>query len=453
MIWSVLTDLACSLVIWPVLFQGLGLDRPVAYDPVACSCSPCTCKDRCTCEKCKCSPCPGMTTAWTGEDGLERVGVDFSGPCAMPCAHTMAAPCACPPCAACPTYPTAVPGSPLQAYEVFVRLIGEGIGDREKGYTFPPLTLMANSDGLLALNLPDGHGSTTCRMMHLHLGQADGDSVKMHLSLASAHPSARTADQFEGEKKIHLDTVTGLVLTGKKAEPCCAEVMVHPASRGSLLPPVPIYEPAPHPHCAPPTAHWAPIPMPPPMPYAPIPGMPPPAADPMICWPVPPAAPRPAEPVAMPMPMPLPPGPPIALVGMAPPLPPPLPRRIDGPRAYPIHASSHLRVVHEMGKSRVQMKAKDGTCSTSVRMKVQTGPAGSLQFAAGKKHVHVCGKMWKAQADRVEVFDDGRIVLCGHVKVVSDKVGVCASIKAEHVCLRVKHGKVEKISGDVFSQH
>jgi hypothetical protein len=151
------------------------------------------------------------------------------------------------------------------------------------------------------------------------------------------------------------------------------------------------------------------------------------------------------------MPMARPPAPPITLTSM-PPMCPQVVRVIDAPRAYPVHHSSHLRIVHESGKARVQIKSKDGLCSTSARIKVSTDSVGCLHFAAGAKHVHVSGTMWKAQADHVELFDDGRMVLSGHVKVVSDKVGVCASLKAEHVCLRVKHGKVEKISGGMFSK-
>jgi hypothetical protein len=121
----------------------------------------------------------------------------------------------------------------------------------------------------------------------------------------------------------------------------------------------------------------------------------------------------------------------------------------DLPRRSPL--ASHIHVVHEAGKSKLRMEAKDGLASTSVRMKVDGEEMGCLHFVAGKKHVHLTGKMWKACADHVELYDDGRVILTGHVKVVSDKVGVCASLEANRVCLQVKQGKVKKIAGGMFT--
>jgi hypothetical protein len=99
------------------------------------------------------------------------------------------------------------------------------------------------------------------------------------------------------------------------------------------------------------------------------------------------------------------------------------------------------------------MKTTDGTRSSSIRMKVGMEQVGCLCFAAGQKYVHVTGKMWKACAEHVEVYNDGRVILTGHVKVSSDTAGVCSSLKAERVCLQVKHGKVKKVAGDVFQVH
>jgi hypothetical protein len=101
---------------------------------------------------------------------------------------------------------------------------------------------------------------------------------------------------------------------------------------------------------------------------------------------------------------------------------------------------------HDSDKHRLQMKCADGTCTCCVREEAQIKGMGKLCFAAGKKYVHVSGRLWKACADKVEMPGDGTLVLCGHVKVLSDKVGACASLKAEHVtvCLK-KDGCVEAI--------
>jgi hypothetical protein len=147
------------------------------------------------------------------------------------------------------------------------------------------------------------------------------------------------------------------------------------------------------------------------------------------------------------------PAPPVKFTNLMMPANPPMMAVIPAmPKMYTIHRTSHIRVVHESGKAKLQMQ-KDGVSSTAVRLKYHTDEAGSLRFAAGEKHIHLSGKMWKATADHVELYDDGRVILIGHVKVISDKVGVCASLKADRVALRVKHGKVEKISGGVFSAH
>ena len=36
-------------------------------------------------------------------------------------------------------------------------------------------------------------------------------------------------------------------------------------------------------------------------------------------------------------------------------------------------------------------------------------------------------------------------MLAGHVKLTADKLGVCAAVKAERLCVEVKAGKFEKI--------
>lgn len=159
-------------------------------------------------------------------------------------------------------------------------------------------------------------------------------------------------------------------------------------------------------------------------------------------------------PIPEPAPMYRQPMPGVTLARVPPPgFPPPFLGFIDVPREAPRGHGSLIRVVHESGKSKLKMKTTDGMSSSAVRMKVETGEVGCLHFAAGKKHVHVSGKMWKACADHVEMYEDGSIILTGHVKVVSGKIGVCSSLKADHACLEVRHGKIENIDGGMFSKH
>jgi hypothetical protein len=95
------------------------------------------------------------------------------------------------------------------------------------------------------------------------------------------------------------------------------------------------------------------------------------------------------------------------------------------------------------------MKGTDGTCICCIRKEFTTKALGTLHLAAGKKYVHISGRMWKATADRVEMVG-GKLVLCGHVKVLSDKVGICAALKADHVTVGLKKdGRVECISVEV----
>ena len=108
-----------------------------------------------------------------------------------------------------------------------------------------------------------------------------------------------------------------------------------------------------------------------------------------------------------------------------------------------VHRSS-VKLVYESGKPRLCVKS-EGTTTECLRMKLESGATGAVRLAAGKNRVHLVGNKWKAEADRIEVGDDGRIVLAGHVKLTSDKLGVCAAVKAERLCVEVKAGKFEKI--------
>jgi hypothetical protein len=105
---------------------------------------------------------------------------------------------------------------------------------------------------------------------------------------------------------------------------------------------------------------------------------------------------------------------------------------------------THLHLVKESGKSRIEFKNEDGS-TICARMTMDKGMTGKLVVAAGKKHIHLHGQKWQAWADEVTISPDGRIEMSGHVKLLCDKIGVCASVKAEKLCVQFKHGSFEKI--------
>src|SRR5262249_27051627 len=78
--------------------------------------------------------------------------------------------------------------------------------------------------------------------------------------------------------------------------------------------------------------------------------------------------------------------------------------------------TSHIHLIHEGDKSRLKVES-DGFSATCVRISVAAGEGSTVTVAAGKKRVHVSGKQWKAHADKVEMAEDGKVVLVGHVKI------------------------------------
>jgi hypothetical protein len=106
--------------------------------------------------------------------------------------------------------------------------------------------------------------------------------------------------------------------------------------------------------------------------------------------------------------------------------------------------TSHIHLVHEGEKARLKIET-EGFCGTCVRMCLDAGDGEKVSVAAGKKRIHVSGKHWKAHADKIEMCEDGKVVLTGHVKMIGDKVGVCTSIKAKQLTVKVKTGKCEKM--------
>ena len=225
-------------------------------------------------------------------------------------------------------------------------------------------------------------------------------------------------ETYTGKKLLRYDTPTDMVLSGDHPEPVCIQVMARAGS--------------------------APLAMP--MMSLPAFGCPPMTAPPMPpIYPVQSARiPDPIPLVAMPMAQPYPyPQSPWSLPagGYAPGQ--ILPVGLSIPEPKPTHRAS-VKLVYESGKARLSVKSA-GMTSECLRMKLETGAAGAVRLSAGKNHVHIVGTKWKAEADRVEFGDDGRIVLVGHVKLMSEKLGVCAAVKADRLCVQVMAGKFEKI--------
>jgi hypothetical protein len=154
-------------------------------------------------------------------------------------------------------------------------------------------------------------------------------------------------------------------------------------------------------------------------------------------YPVPVPSMQPWHPMG-PLPVPVPPLPPLPPM-IAPPVAPCI-------AAAPAGSSpATFRIVRAGGKSRLQKKDGDGTCATCVRMALHSPDAGKLEFAAGKQRVHVAGCQWKASADKVEMGPEGKLLLTGHVRLTCDKVGACAKVLAESVCVRLRDGRVEMV--------
>jgi hypothetical protein len=350
----------------------------------------------------------------------------------------------------------AAQAAPAPVYEVQVRMNGEDAA--ETVCTTPKIAVVEGGHGLTSLTVPNENGNPIRRMMHVQLGRAEGDCVHMTLTMTPAGLESDPAStKLYGEKTVHFNTVTGVVLSGEEPEPRCAEVMVS-RSKLRVNPPVPMQActrtPPPPVACVPPASARSynliaePVSVAGPMP--------PPAIPPCPFYMG--ACPHPMMtylpgPIPQPAPALRPPAPPVVLSRFPVPVfpPPPVMGVYEEPRQESRGRGSYIRVVHESGKAKLKMKSTDGTTSTAVRMKVETSEVGSLRFAAGKKHVHVSGKMWKASADHVEMYDDGVVILTGHVKVVSGKVGVCSSLTADRACLDVRFGKIESIDGAMFS--
>lgn len=350
-----------------------------------------------------------------------------------------------------PDYALAVP----RFYEVQLKL------DK---HNWLSMALAGGEPGVVEIPHP-AYKDRVCRLM-VHLKPAGKDSVKMALGLHQLGQNWRPYPKmtlFKGMKEVYFETPTNVVLSGDEPEPYNAQVFVKAVDApmlGAMAMPCPACPPGLPCAACPPYAsypanppyqpqQWAVPTMPPQVAYVPVaPPLPPMPAPPSAAYvfpPLPPMPPMHAPPriayppsvATLPEPLPLP----------AQPVPPPAPyieRCTATVSANAACTSTLVGLVRCCNKSTLAMKS-DGLSTTSVRMTIDKGEVGPLTVSAGKKYVHVSGKKWKAQAEQVEICADGRVILSGHVKLLSDKIGVCASVKAEKLCVQVKQGKFQAI--------
>ncbi len=435
----------CLALVGLLLFLGAGTCRACdATAPAACASKPCCCEKKCKCDPCKCESAsadgPTLGGALVGQlVGLflrEVVGegcvqtdapdatlpspeclvrppqyVPLSLSCELAsqdCASASAGPGGMPeplplpmPIACQPGLPCGMPmqmtGGPFpgpKQYAVKVRLLGHGCGKGEPCAT---------------VKVYEGEGA---EITYARAGNANAKPTAQTIQMSVRHGSPGQAlvhlkegtpgQLFVSQHKVALDRPTRLKLPCPPGarEPRLAEVMVHEMAQFASAP------------CCPPGMICGPY------------GCPMQAMPPMMAQTVP----------GMPMPY-----------GSAPPMMPSM-HLIALPATSAVAKSSaeFLLVKHE-GKSRVEMKSGDGRCVRVLRMEMQAPGAGPFKLCAGKKQLHVSGRQWKATADSACMGADGKLVLTGHVKLVSANVGVCASVKAERVCVQLRDGRVEMV--------
>lgn len=241
------------------------------------------------------------------------------------------------------------------------------------------------------------------------------DGLEVEITLRADHCGVK--EVYKTTKALVFDSVTDVTLEGAHPEPVCLRVVARRPAQPRMSVNAVVWG-QPSQACNQPFLFNG-MPMMPPMPYP---------------------VPAPLQPVAW-------------NAGVSDPIPlnPPSPYTLPSPIVYPsspimtpvVHRAS-VKLVYEAGKSRLCVKS-EGMTTECLRMKLETGAAGAVRLSAGKNHVHLVGNKWKAEADCIELGDDGRIVLAGHVKLTSDKLGVCAVVTADRVCVEVKGGKFEKI--------
>jgi len=429
--WNLLCDVACTLL--PVFACWPGEVPPVAPVTADCRCKVCDCKEKC---ECKGAPACQPTAPATAPAARYCPGQHGCRP--MP----MSAPAAAP-----------APGETV--YRVQVKLAGDAAGT-DSGMCYPAVSMPANTYSLVSVASAEGKAPTA---LHVQVKPVDDGTVRLNLKLGMPGKAGEAVKRLACTSEVRLDTVTGVVLEGDGPEPCPAEVCVS-ASKEVPVSPVIIPRPAvcPVPFVVPPPPVGGAMPVPPPIPCVlpnapmtlPVPTLPPRAAEVRV--------PAPVAPPMMPEPMPAPATAVSPVTGTTAVMPEPLPTPTVIPPPAPVPAvrlvtanrasPSAVSLAHTKGgKAELCWKHADGSVSHCVRMKREAGESGVLTFAAGKQHVHVHGRTWTAVADKVDVHDDGFLVMSGHVKVVCEKGETKSTLSADRVAMKVRKGQIDKVLG------
>lgn len=301
--------------------------------------------------------------------------------------------------------------APMKAYRVEVRFTG---GPKNE---LPPVKTAA----LVREKMPPAAtsvswhagGQARCATVSSSVKSAHEGRVELDLGLVC---SGAKECRCQAVETVHLNTKTNVVFKGDCPEPCCAEVTVVEVTEP--MPPLALTScPAPYMPC----------------PTSPITQC---SGAAQVCCPPQVVSPAPVYHGLI-----MPPTFPAAPAWC--PLPAPVQVCSATAAARPMR-TSHLSIVRDGEKSRVKMTCGE-SCVTSTRMTIEGGEAGTLTIAASGTCVRVTGKTWKAQADSIDVRDDGTVRLRGQVKLTSDRIGAGASVKATELCVKVTRGTFEKI--------
>jgi hypothetical protein len=313
-----------------------------------------------------------------------------------------------------PAQVCAAPGLPKKTYTAHFRFKSE-----------PAVSLMLMAEegafSTAMVGCPDSPDGKAMMLVTRFSRCCEGN---VQVDCAVARMRGKERQELQASLAAPLETATELVFNKPGCEPVVAEVTV----REALPMPVatlPVYP-------APPRTMPAPM-------------MP-------ACYPIPTA---PAMPVATLLPEPIPVPQPVACEAPMTagntctcPGAPPVCSAPCQPCAYtavtPVRTVRHCLVDHK-DKGVMGCKVDDVGVATFHRTKTECGATGTLTLSAGKTGLHVKGVDWKASADKIDVREDGRVVLHGNVRLMCDKLGVCASVKAEELSVAVKKGKFEKL--------
>jgi hypothetical protein len=330
-----------------------------------------------------------------------------------------------------------------KTFKVQLKLTG-GCCTGPDGLCCPAVSLMGNQPMSFAINQMSEQGTCTTTQVEVQVVGQIEKQVCMQLGLETSQPMISTmggmgmhSETWQGVQVLPLDKATTLALCPGKGDcaPRQVEVTVHEEKGEQILQ-------APRVLTNAVTCATAPA----------YPYMAPPAVNRAveICYPATSVAlPSPtsqAVPVGYQAPHPVPlPAPPNPFPPYPMPMPPPAPVASCVALSSPpmMHPATRVCVVHAKDKSHLEMMADDGTCTVFKKIVVKTPGCDSLAVTTCKTKVKVAGKTWRATAEKVEVGQQGKILLTGCVHLVCTKTNGNTCIKADFVRVNSQDGRVE----------